>query len=111
MNKRIRKKQRKLKSRQIGDNTYTYNDIRIIQDSYISRYILFPIFFGKGYKLTRPKIRRLINYIRKKHRTYPCQIKKEYMLTDQPKMVPGGERILYPASMFIDSYKWLEREE
>ena len=105
MNKRIKKKQRKLK-RQIGDNIYTYNDIKIIQDSYIARYIVFPIFFGKGYKLTRPKIRRLINSIRKKHRTYPCyQIKKEYTLTDQPKMIPGGEHIIYPSSIFINLSK------
>lgn len=101
MNTRIRKKQRKLKSRA---------EIRIIQNSHLARYMVFLICIQTGeYKLTRPNIRRLINYIRKKHRTYTCQIKKEYMLTDQPKMVPGGEHISYPSSIFINSSKWLER--
>lgn len=86
MNKRIKKKQKNLKSIQIGDNVYTYNDIKIIRDSHIFRYRIFLICIQTGgYKLTVPNIRRLINYICKKHRTYPCQIKKEYTLTDQPK--------------------------
>lgn len=64
MNKRIRKKRRKLRSICVLDRVYTHKEIERVHKlhiGYVSMRILYPKI--KNPKLTRPRTRSLINYI------------------------------------------------
>jgi len=71
MNKRIRKKRRKLRDMRIGDHIYTRKEIMFINKAHIG-YMNMRLLYQqiKNPKLTRPRIMSLINYIYKNRIKY-----------------------------------------
>lgn len=66
MNKRIKKKRAKLGDYHIGDHVYNRKDIVMINKSNIGRmYVRYLYYTIKEPKLTRPRVKSLINYIYK----------------------------------------------
>lgn len=78
MNKRIRKKRRKLRSISVGNHAYTHKEIERINKAhigYMNIRLLYPKI--KKPKLTRPRVRLLINYIYKNRMKYAKSLRFE----------------------------------
>jgi hypothetical protein len=71
MNKRQMKKRRKLRSISVGDHTYTHKEIEMVDKLHI-RYTSMHLFYPKikRPKLTRPRVKALINYLYKNKMEY-----------------------------------------
>ncbi len=83
MNKRIRKKRRKLRSIRVGDHVYTYKEIVMVNKAeigYMNMRLLYPKI--KRLKLTRPRVRLLINYIYKNRMRYAKRLRFEPVFID-----------------------------
>ena len=74
MNKRIRKKRKKLNDFHLGDHIYTRKEINMINKANIGYMNACTLYHKiKNPKLTRPRVRALINYIYKNRMKYYIQ--------------------------------------
>ena len=114
MNKRIKKKQSRLKPLKIGDNVYTREYIRDLNKACIGNMnILYLYHQIKELKLTRPRVKSLINYIYKNRmhmrqqsyqhlkfaRRLQCMTSSD--TSTAPKVISCGRTIRYNSSTFI----------
>lgn len=114
MNKRIKKKQSRLKPLKIGDNVYTREYIRALNKTYIGHMNVLCLYHQiKEPKLVRPRVKSLINYIYKnrmhiQQRSYQhlkfarrlqCMTSSDTSTTQ--KIISGGRTMRYNSSTFI----------
>ena len=111
MNKRIKKKRRKLSNWRLGDNEYTVKEIRKFHLIQIIR-SLTPYFqCQKEYKISARKVKKLANYIYRTYRVIDYskiarpKIKPEFLYSNDTsskmKYIKGGQTIRYNSSTFI----------
>lgn len=117
-NRRIKKKRRKLRDLHIGDHVYKRKDIMLINKAnigYMNAVALYQQI--KDPRLTRPRVKALINYIYKnrtkrnlsyKHLKFARHLepKPEFLCLNtntstKPKIISGGKTIKYGSSTFI----------
>lgn len=80
MNKRIKKKRKKLKDYRIGDHIYTHKEIEMNNKANIGYMNTVNLYRKiKEPKLTRPRVRALINYIYKNRMKYYKQDQDQYL--------------------------------
>ena len=109
MNKRIRKKRAKLGDYHIGDHVYNRKDIVMINKANIGRmYVRYLYYTIKEPKLTRPRVKSLINHIyknRMKHAYLSFKHLRFARHLNEPnsntKTIPGGKKMKYASSAFV----------
>ena len=110
MNKRIRKKRAKLGDYHIGDHIYTRKEITMINKSHIGYMGVRVLYYKiKEPKLTRPRVKALINHIYKNRMKYYKQSLLSYehhrfaRHLNEPDTIPGGKKMKYNSSTFIST--------
>ena len=124
MNKRIKKKRKKLKDYRIGDHIYTHKEIDMINKTNIGYMNAVNLYRKiKESKLTRGRVRALINYIYKNRMKYYKHIFASRVVTandifnyrtsmtsdftkkvkNKPGFIPGGKKVKYNSSTFISA--------
>lgn len=119
MNKRIKKKRARLSPLKIGEHVYSREYIRDINRANIGFMCCVALYQHiKDPKISRPRVRSLINYIYKNRRHYlsykhlrfarHLKPKDEFILTKPPAITPehrtiitDGEAINYNSSAYI----------
>jgi hypothetical protein len=114
MNKRIKKKQSRLKPLKIGDNVYTREYIRDLNKVCIGHMNVLHLYHQiKEPKLVRPRVKSLINYIYKNRmhiqqrpyqhlkfaRRLQCMTSSD--TSTAPKVISGERTMRYNSSTFI----------
>lgn len=109
MNKRIRKKKSRHKLR-VGAKVYNIGYPRYFTDYAILTVIILPMIEPHDIRISRPRMKGLINFIRKRRRLLdPSPYKtfimsKAFMMRTSPKIIVGEHR-RYESSTFIPSEK------
>lgn len=110
MNKRIRKKNSRQKLR-VGTKVYNIGYPRYFTDHAILTLIILPMIETHDIRISRPRMKGLINFIRKRRRLIdPSKCKniyimnKEFMMKTSPEIIVGEHR-RYESSTFIPSEK------
>jgi len=110
MNKRIKKKRAKLGDCHIGDHVYTRKEITMINKAYIGYMNVRALYYNiKDPKLTRPRVKSLINYIYKNRMKYYKRIPSSFKYLrfarhlNESDTIPGGKTMKYNSSTFIST--------
>lgn len=127
MNRRIRKKREKLRSYRVGDHIYTHKEIAMINKAHIGYINARDLYHKiKEPKLTRPRVKSLINHIYKNRMKYAMNLRfarhlfasrrvtandifnyRRSMTSDftrylnEPDTIPGGKKMKYNSSAYI----------
>lgn len=103
MNKRIKKKRRKLDDRHIGDHVYSVEYIRYINKMTVLFSIIKPMTIqNPQIKWTRTNLKKALNYIIRRRRVdFSKMIPRNTFQYQKPPELVGGKTMKYKSSTFI----------
>lgn len=105
MNKRIKKKRRKLDDRHIGDHVYAVEYIRYINKMTVLFSIIKPMTIqNPQIKWTRANLKKALNYIIRRRRVdFSKMIPRNTFRYQKPPELVGGKTMKYKSSAFIST--------
>lgn len=102
MNKRIKKKRRKLRVIRVGDHVYTHKEIVMVNKVNIGFMNTLALYQKiKDYKLIRPRVKALINYIYKNRMKCANRLRFEPQFLNEPTR-PFASNSCEAMSMEVD---------